>query len=65
MVIAGVKPAEREDLWKLYELTRHDMEWQLEAHQRRVSFYFGLLSALLVATVAGVLKTEYWFHAVS
>ncbi len=59
----GAKGADREDLWKLYKLTKHNMEWLLEAHQRRVAFYFGFLSALLVATVAGILNAEYWFHA--
>ncbi len=60
---SGAKGANREDLWKLYTLTKHDMEWNLDAHQRRVTFYFGFLSALFVATVAGVINAEYWFHA--
>jgi hypothetical protein len=52
----------RQELFKLREIA-HDEELAfLEAHQKRVAFYSSLISAILVATLAGALKAENALH---
>ena len=49
-----------EKLYKLYSLEIENQKYFLSEHQKRVSFYIGLISALVVATVVGVMKSEEW-----
>lgn len=53
---------EDEKLYKLYALNNENMKHYLSEHQRRVSFYIGLISALITITIAGVIKSEKWYH---
>ncbi|MHC4648845.1 MAG: hypothetical protein ACYTBJ_25590 [Planctomycetota bacterium] len=53
---------EEEKLLRLYELTIEQEKYFLSEHQKRVAFYTGLISTLVVATVAGLLKCNRWYH---
>lgn len=51
-----------EKLYKLYELTFENEKHYLSEHQRRVSFYIGLISALITVTIAGLIQSEEWYE---
>lgn len=53
-----------EKLYKLYELTFENEKHYLSEHQRRVTFYIGLISALITVTIAGVIKSEEWYDCI-
>lgn len=50
-----------EKLYKLYALETENQKFFVSEHQKRVSFYLGLISALFSVTVAGVIKSEQWY----
>lgn len=50
-----------EKLYKLYALETENQKYYLSEHQKRVSFYIGLISALFSVTVVGVIKSEQWY----
>lgn len=51
-------PASTADPGKLLEHAVAEEHYFLDAHQKRVTFYSSLISAVLVATVAGVMKAD-------
>ena len=51
-----------DDYLKLYDIFVKEEQHFLESHQTRVKFYTSIISALLVATVAGILKSTEWHH---
>jgi len=51
-----------EELLKLYELAINEEHHFLDAHQNRVAFYSGILSALVAGTVAGFFQASEWYH---
>ena len=51
---------ENEELLKLYELSINEEHHFLDAHQNRVAFYCGILSALFAGTVAGFFQVSEW-----
>ena len=53
---------EDEKLYKLYLLNSKNEKYFLSEHQKRVSFYFGLISALIAASIAGVMKSDKWYY---
>lgn len=54
MTLLGSSP----DLMKLLELCEREEHWFLEAHHKRVAFYSSLISAILVASVAGAMRAD-------
>ena len=56
--------SEREDLLKLYELAINEEHRYLDAHQKRIDFYTGILSALLTGTGVGLFQASEWYHFV-
>ncbi len=50
------------NLLKLYELAINEEHHFLEAHQSRVAFYTGIVSALAAGTVAGLFQVTEWYH---
>ena len=54
--------AECEKLLKLYELAVGEEHQFLDAHQNRVAFYSGILSALVAGTIAGLFQASEWYH---
>ena len=50
------------DYFKLYELFSKEEQDLLKAYHDRVRFYIGLISAILAATVAGLMKASTWYH---
>jgi hypothetical protein len=54
--------AEYEKLLKLYELAINEEHHFLDAHQNRIAFFSGILSALIAGTVAGLFHTSEWYH---
>jgi len=46
--------ADRQELLKLYELAVNEEHHYLDAHQARISFYSGIVVAVLAATATGV-----------
>jgi len=54
--------AEHQKLLKLYELSINEEHHFLDAHQNRVAFYCGILSALFAGTVAGFFQASEWHH---
>lgn len=54
--------AEYEKLLKLYELAINEEHHFLDAHQNRIAFYSGVLSALVAGTVAGLFHASEWYH---
>jgi len=57
--MAGI---ENEKPLKLYELAINEEHHFLDAHQNRVAFYSGILSALVAGTVAGFFQASEWYH---
>jgi flagellar biosynthesis protein FliQ len=53
---------EHEKLLKLYELAINEEHRFLNAHQNRVAFYSGILSALIAGTVAGLFQASEWYQ---
>ena len=51
-----------ERLIELYKVAVEEEHRGLESHQARVSFLAGFISAILAATVAGVIQGSEWFH---
>jgi len=58
-------PIQKKDLLKLYELAVSDQHIFAREHQNRIHFHAGLISALLVATVAGLIKSSHSYHFVA
>lgn len=54
--------SDKEDYLKVYELIMKEEQHFLEAHQTRVKFYMSIISVLMAATVAGVMKATIWYH---
>ena len=52
----------KDDYLKLYEVVVSEEQHFLEAHQTRVKFYTSVISVLLAATVAGIVKSAVWYH---
>ena len=52
----------KDNLLKLYELAINEEHRFLEAHQARVAFYSGIVSALVAGTVAGLLHSSEWYQ---
>jgi hypothetical protein len=50
-------------LYNLYTLNIETEKYFLGEHQKRISFYVGLISALISVTVAGMIKSDKWYHA--
>lgn len=46
----------------LYQLIAEEERAFLDAHQTRVKFYTTIVSAILAATIAGVVKVSAWYH---
>lgn len=55
-------PMENEKLLKLYELAINEEHHFLDAHQARVAFFSGILSALFAGTAAGLFQASEWYH---
>lgn len=53
---------QRPDLLKLYELASGEERNQFEQYQKSIAFHFGIVAALLGATVAGALRASQWHH---
>ena len=53
---------EHEELFKLYELAVNEEHHFLDAHQNRIAFYSGILSALVAGTVVGLFQASEWYH---
>ncbi|MGD2148372.1 MAG: hypothetical protein PVH41_16890 [Anaerolineae bacterium] len=51
-----------EDLLRLYEVTIGEMNFFLEAHQKRIEFCSGLVSALVTVTAVGLFQASKWYH---
>lgn len=47
---------------KLYELAINEEHYYLDAHQSRIAFYSGILSALVAGIVVGLFKASEWYH---
>ncbi len=56
---------DRPDFLKLYELTANEALLRFEHYQKSISFHFGIVAALLGATVAGALRASQWHHFMS
>lgn len=56
---AGV---DSEELLRLYEVTVGEINFYLEAHQKRIEFYSGLVSALMTVTAVGLFQASNWYH---
>ncbi|TEU18556.1 MAG: hypothetical protein E3J21_05700 [Anaerolineales bacterium] len=54
--------SEREELLKLYELAINEHHYYLDAHQKRIDFYTGILSALLTGAVVGLFQASEPYH---
>ena len=50
------------DLLKLYEIVIQEEHYFLEAHQNRVAFYAGIVTALLGALIVGTYNAKEWQH---
>ncbi len=50
------------DYFKLYELFSKEEQELLKAYHDRTRFYIGLITAILAATVAGLMKASAWYH---
>ena len=50
------------NLEKLLEIEIKEEQHFLEAHQKRVAFYFSILSAILAATIAGAMQATSGIH---
>jgi len=59
-----LRTMEKEDLFTLYRLVIEQEEYFLTEHQKRIAFYVGLLSTLIVGTVAGIYYAKNWYHFV-
>ena len=53
---------EHEELFKLYEFAVNEEHHFLDAHQNRIAFYSGILSALVAGTVVGLFQASEWYH---
>jgi len=51
-----------ENLVKLYELVVKEEHYYVDAHQDRIAFYMGLITAILAAIGAGILQASEWYH---
>jgi hypothetical protein len=49
---------DRADLWRLHEYCANEIRTSLDFAHRNLSFYVGLLSALLAAVIAGLLNVH-------
>ena len=56
---------ENDKILKLYELSVNEEHYFLDAHQSRATFYSGFISALVVGTVAGLLRANDWKQLVA
>ena len=50
-----------EDLLKFYENAVNEEHYFLEAHQTRVAFYSGLVTAIIAGIGAGLLRASEWY----
>ncbi len=46
----------------LYKICVEEEHYFLAEHQKRIAFYTGLLSAVLMLTIGGFLKATAWYH---
>jgi hypothetical protein len=53
---------ETENLMKLYELAVNEEHYYVDAHQDRIAFYMGLITAIVAAIGAGLLQASEWYH---
>jgi len=51
-----------EKLLKLYELAINEEHYYGNAHQDRIAFYSGILSALVTGTGVGFFQASEWYH---
>jgi hypothetical protein len=56
-----MKAKEQDTLLKVYELAINEEHYFLDAHQTRIAFYSGIVTALVAGTVAGLFKAEEWY----
>jgi hypothetical protein len=53
---------EKDKKIELYKLIVEEEHYFLSEHQKRISFYTGLLTALTGGTVVGFLSSKMWYH---
>jgi hypothetical protein len=53
------------ELLKLYELAINEEHHFLKAHHDRAVFYWGIISALIAGTIAGVFNASEWYHFIA
>jgi len=58
----NMRDLEHERLLKLYELAINEEYEFLDAHQHRIAFYSGIVSALVAGTVVGLFQASEWYH---
>lgn len=52
----------KDDLIEFYKLVVDEEHYFLEAHQKRIAFYSGIVTALVAATIAGLFKATNWYQ---
>lgn len=53
---------DKKELLEIYKIVVEEEHYFLKEHQNRISFYVGILTALIGGIIAGFFYSEKWFH---
>ena len=57
-----MKDEDRDRLLKIYELIINEEHHYIKTHQSVISFYSGIITALVAGIVVGVFQASEWYH---